>query len=65
VTDLDEVKLVSEKYADKYDNTPSDFYGRFANGSNKHRLYKIALTNLELFDEVNFVGGEVITIPLA
>ena len=64
VTDPDEVKAVAGKYNQKYDGVANDFYERFMAGTNVHHVYKIVITDLELFDEVNFPGGEVISVPL-
>jgi uncharacterized protein YhbP (UPF0306 family) len=64
VTDPSEVQTVTVRYSEKYDGFASDFYERFQAGTNKHHLYKMTITSLELFDEVNFPGGKPVPVPL-
>jgi uncharacterized protein YhbP (UPF0306 family) len=64
VTNPDEVQTAAAQYSEKYDGFASDFYERFQAGTNKHHLYKMTITYLELFDEVNFPGGKPVTVPL-
>lgn len=62
VTNLDEARRVSELYSDKYNGFGKDFAQRLEQGVNKHRLYKMTIETLELFDEVYYPGGEVVTV---
>ncbi len=64
VVDLDEIKYVAERYSKKYGGFGADLYERARAGTNKHRLYKLTITELELFDEVHFPGGEVVSVSL-
>lgn len=54
VTDSEEVKQAIGDYSNKYDGQGSDFYDHFVAGTNKHQLYKMTFTSLEVFDEVHF-----------
>lgn len=65
VTDLDEIERFAKLYGQKYGGMGADLHERVRAGTNKHHLYKLAITELELFDEVNFPGGEVIPVPLS
>ncbi len=56
VTDIEEIRQVTEKYSKKYHGLASDFVERFTQGNNQHQLYKMTLTSLELFDEVHYSG---------
>ncbi len=62
VDDFEEVKMATRLYSQKYDGLASDFADRFAAGTNKHALYKMTLTSLELFDEVYYPGGNVVPV---
>ncbi|MDB5176764.1 MAG: hypothetical protein JWN75_432 [Candidatus Saccharibacteria bacterium] len=64
VTNSDEVQTVANQYTEKYGSFTADFFERFQAGTNKHHLYKMMITNLELFDEVNFPGGKPVVVPL-
>lgn len=64
VTDRHEQREAVDRYNQKYDGSVSGLYDRMVAGTNKHHLYKIAIRELELFDEVNFPGGDVISVPL-
>lgn len=64
VTALEEIGAIATQYAEKYDGIGRDLSERYQAGTNKHRLYKLSITQLELFDEVHFPGGEVVTVPL-
>lgn len=52
VKDEAEVASVIERYLAKYDKG-HDFLERFRSGNNKHNMYKMQLTQLQLFDERN------------
>lgn len=62
VTEASEVERMSSIYGDKYHGFGKDLPERIAAGTNRHLLYKMDITSLELFDEVNYPGGEVITV---
>lgn len=62
VTGNDEIQKAASLYSEKYNGFASDFYRNYQAGTNKHVLYKIDIEQLELFDEVHFPGGKVITI---
>ncbi len=64
LTDLDEIKDVATKYNQKYDGVANDFYERYVDGQSLHRIYKLTINDLELFDEVNFPGGNTIIVSL-
>lgn len=64
VTDRTEQKDAIERYTRKYGGASEGLYERMIAGTNKHHLYKIAVRELELFDEKNFPGGECVNIPL-
>ncbi len=65
VTDNDEQKEVLERYNEKYGDTAKELYDRMVAGKNKHHLYKVAIRELELFDEVNFLNESPLNIPLS
>lgn len=52
VKDDAEVESVIQRYLKKYDKG-HDFLERFRAGKNKHQVYKLQLTHLQLFDERN------------
>lgn len=62
VTDIEEVRVASRLYNDKYHGFAKDFADRFAEGTNKHSLYKMTLETLEMFDEVYYPGGHVVAV---
>lgn len=61
VSDHAELKTIIDRYNAKYDNSAGAFYDRVLRGKNKHRLYRMSITRLELFDEVHF-GNDPIEI---
>jgi uncharacterized protein YhbP (UPF0306 family) len=63
VTNDEELKEIIAKYNAKYDNVADRLYEKILAGTNKHSVYKINITELELFDEVNFPSGDVIPVP--
>ncbi len=65
VIDHDEQKEVLEQYNEKYGDTAKGLYERMVAGKNKHHLYKIAIRELELFDEVNFLDESPVSISLS
>lgn len=64
VQDIKEVEKIAPIYAEKYGGLGGDLHERIAAGVNKHRLYKMSLDTLEMFDEVHFPGGKVIGVEL-
>lgn len=62
VFDAEEVKRAAAIYSAKYNGYAADFYDRFVDGTNKHHLYKMTLQSLEIFDEVNYPGGQPIMV---
>lgn len=54
VQNFEEITTTCELYAKKYNGLGADFPKKFLNKENKHVLYKMTLTSLELFDEVYF-----------
>lgn len=64
VTDFHEIQKVAKRYGAKYSGYGGDLHERYAAGTNKHHLYKLRIHKLELFDEVNFPGGEVVNVSL-
>ncbi|MBI3889247.1 hypothetical protein HY312_01550, partial [Candidatus Saccharibacteria bacterium] len=62
VSDNEEIATVCARYSAKYDGYGADFPERFAQGINKHRLYKLTITSLELFDELYYTSQGPITI---
>ncbi len=64
VTEADEVKRVVDLYNEKYNGDADGFYERFQAGTNKHHLYKMTISSLELFDEVNFPDISPVIVPL-
>jgi len=64
VVDLSEQKTIIEKYCEKYNGIADGLHERIVAGTNKHRLYKVVIRELELFDENNFPGGKCVRIPL-
>lgn len=65
ITDLDEIKVVAARYSEKYNGFASDLYERYVAGTNKTRVYKMTVKDLEIFDDVHFPGEEPITVPLS
>ena len=49
---------------EKYDNAAAGLYDRMLASTNKHCLYRLAIDQLELFDEVNFAHDTPMTIEL-
>lgn len=64
VIDHTEIKTAVDRYNAKYDNSAGAFYDRVLRGKNKHRLYRMSITRLELFDEIHF-GNDPIEISLS
>jgi ribonuclease HI len=64
VSDIEEVKHIATKYGQKYGGLGGDLHERISAGVNKHVLYKMTIDSLEMFDEVNFPGGKVISVDL-
>ncbi len=62
VRDLDEIKKMCAIYSEKYNGYGSDFPERFEKGTNKHRLYKMQVSSLELFDELYYQDQGPITV---
>lgn len=62
VFNAEEVKIAAALYSAKYNGYAADFYDRFVDGTNKHHLYKLTISSLELFDEVNYPGGQPIIV---
>lgn len=54
VEDAALVESVLATYTAKYDGAGKEFHTRFAEGKNKHQLYKLTPNQLVLFDEVHF-----------
>ena len=65
VTDREEQKHILNQYNQKYGDTVEGLYDRMVLGKNKHHLYKIAIRELELFDEVNFAADSPVSIALS
>ena len=65
LVDKDESQIVVEKYNAKYDDVAAGLLERIENGTNKHRIYKLSIESMELFDEVNFPGGKVVAVPIS
>ncbi len=59
VHDLDEIRMAADKYNRKYDYVAEGFVKRYQEGKNKHLFYKLTITDLELFDQVNFAGDPI------
>ena len=59
VDEMTEIETISERYAQKYKGAGSNFPKLYSAGTNKHVLYKMNLSTLELFDEVRYPGGNV------
>lgn len=64
VVDHEEIKQVMTEYVDKYSGQGADFYERVIAGTNKHRLYKMTLRSLEMFDEVHFVDESPLPVTV-
>jgi uncharacterized protein YhbP (UPF0306 family) len=64
VTDSDEVGHVVDMYNKKYKGQAAGFYERFQTRTNKHHLYKMTISSLELFDEMNFPESSPLEVPL-
>ena len=64
IHDHDEQKRILQKYNEKYDNAAAGLYDRMLASTNKHCLYRLAIDQLELFDEVNFAHDIPMTIDL-
>lgn len=62
VNDATEIEMISKRYAQKYNGAGSNFAELHTAGTNKHVLYKMNLDTLELFDEVRYPGGSVISV---
>lgn len=59
VDDINELAVVVDKYNEKYDYVAKGFVDRFKDGTNKHSVYKLDITTLELFDQEHFAGDPV------
>ena len=57
VADSEVVKVVMEKYVEKY-GQGKDFYDNFVAGKMEHSLYKFTPKRFALFDEVHFSTGD-------
>lgn len=64
VTDMDEIQKYTQLYSDKYDGVGGQLYERMVAGTNKNELYKIDIENLEIFDDKNYPGDEVVAVAL-
>lgn len=64
VEDQDELRAVISRYNEKYHDIAAGLYERIQSGTNKHRIYKLELASMELFDEVHFPGGDIVSVPL-
>lgn len=60
----DEAKLqkVIDAYNEKYHDAAKGLLERIQDGTNKHLIYELTIESLELFDGVNFPGGDVVPI---
>ena len=63
VKDPDEVRIVMERYVAKYGHG-KDFHKKFEEGTNQHVLYRSTPTAGQLFDEVNFPGGQPVELAV-
>lgn len=55
----EEMTIIIKKYNQKYDYVAEGFVERFKEGTNKHLLYRMSITSMELFDQENFAGDAV------
>ena len=62
--DQSELRMVIDRYNEKYHDAAKGLYERIQAGTNKHVIYKFAIESLELFDEVHFPGGDVVSVRL-
>lgn len=56
VSDLDEMKRVMDDYSTKYDGQGKDLYDNTVAGTSQHKLYRLTIESLELFDMVHYPG---------
>lgn len=64
VLERDEQKRVIDDYTQKYGGATEGLYKRIVAGNNKHHLYKVAISRLEMFDDINFPNKSPINVPL-
>lgn len=64
VSDEQEIKNIMAHYSKKYNGFGVDFYDRYKKGVNKHMLYKMSFSSLELFDEQHFPGEGPLAVDL-
>lgn len=62
--DQEKLQKIIEAYNEKYHDAAKGLYERMQQGTNKHLIYELTLESLELFDEVNFPGGDIVSVPL-
>ena len=62
VDDEHELRYVIDAYNEKYDNVASGLFERIQSATNKHSIYKLSITSLELFDGVHFPSGDTVEI---
>ncbi len=62
--DQSELRMVIDRYNEKYHDAAKGLYERIQAGTNRHIIYKFALASLELFDEVHFPGGHIVSVLL-
>jgi uncharacterized protein YhbP (UPF0306 family) len=60
--DQEKLQKIIAAYNEKYHDAAKGLYERIQDGTNKHLIYELALESLELFDGVNFPGGEVVSV---
>ena len=57
--DTDELRLIIDRYNEKYHGAAEGLYERIADGTNKHLIYKLTIDTLEVFD-----GKEPVAVEL-
>lgn len=63
--DEEKLRKIIDAYNEKYHDAAKGLFERIQEGTNKHLIYELAIESLELFDGVNFPGGEVVPVPLS
>ena len=64
VEEKEELQRVIDMYNAKYHDVAKGLFERIRNNTSKHRVYKLSIESLELFDEEHFPNDGIIDIPL-
>jgi len=63
VQDQAKIQTIIAHYNQKYDDVAEGLFERIQQGTNKHRIYELALESVELFDELHFPAQGPLPVP--